>query len=57
MYAEGGVLTVSERITSGFGPFFAERGRPGFFVPYWENDEGQDLGPTDIFSAGPDDVF
>jgi hypothetical protein len=37
--AEGGRVVTFDQVGGGFADFFAERGRPGFFIPYWENEE------------------
>jgi hypothetical protein len=39
MLAEGGRVVTFDHVEGRFTDFFAERGRPGFFIPYWENDE------------------
>jgi hypothetical protein len=45
--AHDGDLSRCERITSGFAKFFAERGRPGVFVPYWESADESDIMAND----------
>ena len=45
--AHNGDLSRCERITSGFARFFADRGRPGFFVPYWETADEADIAASD----------
>ena len=50
---EGGSVLSEEVTRSEFGPFFAARGRPGFFVPYWEDEDGNELTEREMAGDEP----